>query len=313
MTSISMDSQPLLAGHLSLLLLTSPAKIALIESLPQPTDSGLPESALHPIAMPGTDIWRDLNELESLALVDRTEGTVRRTAAIEDLIAIRTALFEWSWDGRQTANDSAEIPAAPPLAYLVHRIWATDILVHLALHPASPKQVGQVLPGYSLSTIKRYLHGANKANLLGKGLDGNRRSQYSLTRFGLLLIRPLCCALRFEQRHLSDFTLPPSAETLRAGLAVVARLLQLESGQDRDILFEVSNDVGEPIVVLLALYRDGVLAGIEPAEHDDGPLCIRGSASAWYDLIVDGDLGGMLAINRGATTVLRQIPREFRR
>src|SRR5690606_1197776 len=99
---------------------------------------------------------------------------------------------------------------------------------------SSPKQVHEATPGHSASSIKRYLHEANKMGLIGKGLNGTRRSEYSLTRFGMLLIRPLCDGFRIEQRHWSHRTQPPTPGTLQAGMAVIARLLRLDPGEDRD-------------------------------------------------------------------------------
>lgn len=300
--------------ELTLMLLSSPSKLGIIEALPGPDEPGITFGALLLARMggPRPALSGDLAGLETLGLVTHTEGGLRCTRAVEDLALVRASLIEWSLGGRLMESERTRIPAAPALASAVRKIWTTDILVHLAIRPSSPKQVLEALPVFGLSTIKRYLYDGRGAGLLDKGVRGNRPSQYSLTRFGLLLIRPLCCALRFEERHLAEFTLPPSTQTLRAGMAVVAQLLRLAPGEDRVILFEVIDEEGEPIVIKHAVYRDGAFVSARLSFHDDALICIRGTRQAWYDLIIDGEIGGMQAINRGATTILRQVRREFR-
>lgn len=302
------------AATLALALLTSRAKLALIDSLPGPAAAGIPvREVLPPSVLAGQEnLRREAAELECLGLIERVEDSLRRTVATADLILIRTLLQKWGWATLPSGLDSGELPATPSLAAMLHQIWAAEILVRLAIQPAGVGDLTAALAGPSLSTVKRHVAAAQDAGLLTKGMSpGQGRRSYSLTRRACLLIRPLCAALRFEERHIGDIALPPTTEVLRAGMAVVAQLLTPGSGPDRDILFEVLDDEGRPLVIKRASYRDGRLVRVAPSPHFSDLPCIAGTVSAWYDLVIDGNPGGMLASNRGAKTALRQLRRDL--
>lgn len=303
------------AATLTLSLLASREKIALIESLPGPDAPGISErEVLPPSVLSGqAHLLREAAELETLGLIEHVGESLRRSSAADDLNLVRTLLQEWGWGARRSDSEAAELPATPDLAAMVHQIWAAGILISLAIQAAGVGELTTSLAGPSLSTVKRHVSTAQNAGLLAKGIfPGKGRQHYSLTRRACLLIRPLCAALRLEERHLGDFALPPTLEVLRAGMAVNAQLLTPDPEIDRDILFEVLDDKGLPIVIKRARYRDGRLVDMRPSPHFSDLICISGTMSAWYALIIDLDPGAMLAHNRGAKTILRQLRRDLR-
>lgn len=314
--SAPVEDETLPAGELTLSLLASPAKMALIEALPDAASPGCSEGSLLPTSVlaADTDVVQEVLELERLGLITRHDDRLRRGFGSEELLLAHGLLHEWAWGGKVPQPESESVPAGPSLAALVGKVWATDILVLMALGPATPSELAEMLPGYSLSTIKRYLRIGVKARMVerGRGEDGRRRS-YSLTRRGMRLIRPLSAGLRLEERYLRRFAQPPSNEVLRAGMAVIARMLEFEPGVNREVIFEIVDEDKAPLATKCGRYRNGRLVDVSPWVHDGKLPCVRGTLAAWYDLIIDKQLGGMEAMGRGAKTVLRQIPRELRR
>ena len=309
----SANNEEYRAGDLTLELLASPVTHKIINVLPETGESGIPKANLVAVgpARARVDRLAEIARLERFGLVACDGSTVRGTPATVDLMEAWNLLLGWGRIGwlREVLRPESEDELR--LALEVHRLWAGEILVQLAIKPSGVKELTDRLNGPSLSTVKRLVKLAHEAELLEKRLTPSGSAGYHLTRLGCLLVRPMSAVFRSEEGIPGYVTLPPSMDVFRAGLAVAAQLLTLPAGKDRDILFEVLDDRERPMIVKRARFREGALAELTPSPHTASLPCVAGTVDAWLSLFIKRDAAGMMAFNPGAKGALRQLRRDL--
>lgn len=261
----------------------------------------------------GDELSDCLFGLEAAGLVKRINDRYELREAGTELLELRALLHDWIWSGPIAARATTTRLGATYLAEELRGVWAGDILVSLAIRPATRRELLLTSVGYSESSLKRLLRAGRKADIIKRGVDGSELRRYGLTRHGMGLARLIAGILRFERRHLAHIAKPADDRLLLAGLMIVAQTLELPGVRDRELAFEVVDEDGEYVVGVRASYRDGKVRRFKPSPRLDDIAWIRGAPDAWYDLVVDGDTARMLAQGAGATRALGQIHRSIKK
>ena len=262
---------------------------------------------LHKTGFPAqTTLRAQLTRLHRLGAMKKTRrnlfpGTLEYelTATGHDLRAVAEMLERWLEQRALTLESSAAKVAIKALA----QGWSTAMLGALAVRPLSLTELSRTIVSLSYPSLERRLTALRLAGLV-KAQAGDARSRpYEVTEWAREGIGPIAAATRWERRHLPQPTAPFARLEVEAFFVLSVPLLTANpkaSGSCR-LAMELSSDGERRLAGVVARIERGKVVECTPGLQGGVDAWAGGSATAWLEAIVGGDLGG---IERGGDAQL---------
>lgn len=177
--------------------------------------------------------------------------------------------------------------------------WSSALVRQLAARPATLTELDAAIPEVSYPTLERRVAWMREIGLIETRERESRAIPYRATDWLREAIAPLGVAGRIERRHLVAQTPAIGAVEVESAFLLTLPLVRLRSPANGTCLLAVHTGSGaelsarERLAGVTVEVEWGRVASYRPDLVESPPTWTVGSAEAWLDGVIDGDLEGL--------------------
>jgi DNA-binding HxlR family transcriptional regulator len=211
-----------------------------------------------------------------------------------DMLFVSETLETWLARNPEEALDLESAAGKGAIKALIGG-WNSNMLRALAARPFSLTELDNLITAFTYPALERRLSAMSLAGQVAAVHGAEKGTPYAVTKWLRQGMAPLIAAARCEQRHLAAETAPLARIDLEAMLLLTAPLVEPPAGLEGSCQLTVTGDeegrwrsAGVTIAV-----RDGRVVSLSSKVEPEAPSSALGSAIAWFDAIIEGELAGL--------------------
>jgi len=288
------------SGAQTLVLLAAPLNVLILEALRDgPKQQGeLRREAGSPAQ---TTLRAQLKRLADIGAIERHRrnrfpGVVEHelTSAGRDLLFVLGVLGRWldlAPGGALELGGNAAKAAIKALA----EGWSTTMLRALAAGPLTLTELDGIIGSLSYPSLERRLGAMRLAGQIEARPSNGRGTPYAVSEWVRSAVAPIAVAARWERLHLPLETSPLGRLDVEAAflLAVPTLRVPVDSPGTCRIAAELPNGKQRRLAGALVGVQDGRVASCTTRLQGNPDAWALGSATAWLEALIEGDLAGL--------------------
>lgn len=244
-----------------------------------------------------TTLRSHLRKLAEVGAVGNQNGASSNTAESEltdsgrELLEVTEVLAGWLSHAPDGPIQLGTVSAKGTIKALAGG-WESTMLRAFAAQPLSLTQLDRLIAGLSYPALERRLSAMRATGLVESVPSDGDRTPYVITPWGRKSAGPLASAARFERNHLAELTAPLKALDVEAAFLLATPMVRLSSRIDGtcQLAAHTGRNSKKPAGVRVIVDRGRIVECVSQLEPKPRNWAV-GSAEAWLDAVVRGDLG----------------------
>ncbi len=174
--------------------------------------------------------------------------------------------------------------------------WSSTLIRELAGRPVTLSELNEAIPEASYPQLERRINWMRRTGQIEARQRDGRGTPYVVTDWLRRAIAPLSVSGRCERRHLGESSAPITDVEIEAAFLMAIPLARLPAYADGTCLLASQTDLGQgdadevPLAGVTIEVGSGEVLSCGPRLAEMPPTWVVGSAGAWLDAVIDGEI-----------------------